>query len=286
MSKSKHAHRSMRGPLGAVLICAIAALALPAAAEAATIDLSVSQGDIPDPARNGETVTYVVRVTNGGPDAAHAVRLVDKLSSRVNFVAASSPRPSASCAKKGRRVICSLGRLGAGNTATVNIQVVPALAREQYTIFNFVSVVKRNSDPNLQNNTAREQTAVVNPPPVICGGRRATIVGTDGDDALIGTDGPDVIATLSGNDSVIAQGGDDVVCGSGGRDVVRAGGGADRIKGGGAGDRLAGGDGNDRLLGKNGRDKLGGGRGKDVMRGGRGKDRCRGGAGKDIRRSC
>ena len=286
MSRSKNPHRSMGRSLGAVVICVIAALALPAVAEAATIDLSVDQGDIPDPARNGQTLTYVVRVSNGGPDPARAVRFVDKLSSRVNFVAASSPRASASCTKKGRRVICSLGRLGAGKTATVNIQVVPALAREQYTIFNLASVVKRQTDSNLQNNTAREQTTVVNPPPVICGGQRATIVGTNGDDALIGTDGPDVIATLSGNDNVIAQGGDDVVCGSGGRDVIRAGGGGDRIKGGGADDRLEGGDGNDRLLGKNGRDKLGGGRGRDVLRGGRGRDRCRGGGGKDIRRSC
>jgi uncharacterized repeat protein (TIGR01451 family) len=222
----------------------------------------VAQSDSPDPVRNGQALTYTVRVTNAGPDPAKAVRLVDRFSDRVRFLSARAPR------------------------ATCHIVVTPTHPAEHYTIVNVVTVGKRKTDRRIANNTNKERSRVVNPPPVICARRAATIVGTNGDDALIGTSGRDVIAALSGNDDVIALGGDDIVCGSGGRDVVRAVGGDDMIKGGGGRDKLRGGDGNDRLQGKGDRDRLKGGRGDDVLRGGHGRDRCRGGGGSDIRRSC
>jgi Ca2+-binding RTX toxin-like protein len=65
-----------------------------------------------------------------------------------------------------------------------------------------------------------------------CGGRAATIVGTDQADALKGTPGRDVIAALGGNDTVSGLGGNDVLCGGLGRD------------------RLVGGPGHDTLLGE------------------------------------
>jgi uncharacterized repeat protein (TIGR01451 family) len=271
--------------LGAGVICAVAAMAVPAAAQA-TADLRVSQGDFPDPARNGHPLGYAIQVSNAGPDRARGVTVIDTLSPRVNFLSANSPRPSVNCHRKNRRVKCSVGRLDANQSTSINIVVTPALAREHYTVLNTVSVRRRADDPDGSNNTARERTTVENPPPVNCAGRQASIVGTNGGDTLVGTEGADVIAALSGNDNVIALGGNDIVCGSGGRDIVRGAAGSDRIKTGGGGDRLHGGDGNDRLQGKAGRDKLSGGRGKDRLKGGRGKDRCRGGAGKDSKRSC
>jgi uncharacterized repeat protein (TIGR01451 family) len=270
--------------LGAGVICAVVAFAVPAAAHA-TADLRVSQGDFPDPARNGHPLGYAVRVTNAGPDQARGVRLIDKLSPRVNFLSANSPRPSVSCRRKNQRVKCSVGRLPANQSARINIVVTPALQRQNYGVMN-TALVRSKADPDHGNDQSKEQTTVENPPPVNCAGRRASIVGTNGNDTLVGTAGPDVIAALSGDDNVIALGGNDIVCGSGGRDVVRGAGGSDRIKTGGGGDRLNGGDGDDRLQGKDGRDKLAGGRGRDRLRGGRGKDRCRGGAGKDSKRSC
>lgn len=72
--------------------------------------------------------------------------------------------------------------------------------------------------------------------PVRCGGRAATIVGSDAVDRIHGTSGKDVIAT---------RGGDDIVAGKGGRDVICGGPGDDRIEGGGGRDRLDGGEGSD-----------------------------------------
>jgi DNA-binding beta-propeller fold protein YncE len=105
--------------------------------------------------------------------------------------------------------------------------------------------------------------------PPICRGQPATIMGTDGNDALTGSPFPDVIATLGGRDTVDAAEGDDVVCAGAGRD------------------RAAGGSGRDRLFGEAGRDKLFGQAGRDKLVGGKGKrDRCTGGKGRDRGKGC
>ena len=277
-----------RGPFRAALtlaaLCLLAIAALPSIAQAATVDLGVAQTDDPDPARGGDPLTYTVEISNAGPDAAPSVRLVDKLPSRVDFIDARAP--GGSCDRHSRRVICTFAELASGATATVTIRVTPTSDRESYSIVNFASVGKRKSDPVLANNVSREQTQVSNPPPVICAGRPASIVGTDASDVLMGTEGPDVIAALNGDDDIIGLGGDDIVCGSGGRDVVAGSAGADSIKSGGGDDRLKGGEGDDRLQGKGGNDSLKGGNGNDVLKGGSGSDRCRGGGGSDVKRSC
>jgi beta-glucanase (GH16 family) len=78
-----------------------------------------------------------------------------------------------------------------------------------------------------------------------CFGHRATIVGTETDDALVGTAARDVIVAGQGDDLVRARQGNDVVCGGWGRD---------------------------RLYGGRGRDRLHGGQGDDLMRAGPGDD--------------
>ena len=88
----------------------------------------------------------------------------------------------------------------------------------------------------------------------MCGGRRATIIGTQAGENIAGTGGPDVIVAL------------------GGKDTVSGGGGRDRICGGNGKDKLFGGPGNDKLFGQLGRDTLVGGKGKDKLVGGRGND--------------
>jgi RTX calcium-binding nonapeptide repeat (4 copies) len=92
-------------------------------------------------------------------------------------------------------------------------------------------------------------------PPPTCQGKPATLVGTDGNDALSGTPGHDVIAGLGGNDKLSGLAGNDLICGGAGKD------------------RLNGGKGNDKLYGKAGKDKLKGGPGKDKLKGGPGKDK-------------
>jgi S-formylglutathione hydrolase FrmB len=107
----------------------------------------------------------------------------------------------------------------------------------------------------------------------VCAGRRATIVGTAGNDVLRGTRNADVIASLRGNDSVRGLGGDDRVCTGIGKDAVFGGAGKDRLIGRKGDDRLFGGAGDDWLNGGRGRDTLIGGPGRDALKGGRGRDR-------------
>ncbi|MGH8566289.1 MAG: calcium-binding protein [Gammaproteobacteria bacterium] len=72
------------------------------------------------------------------------------------------------------------------------------------------------------------------PPPTVvtCQGRRATLVGTEGNDVLRGTARRDVIHGLGGNDKIRGLGGNDILCGGEGRDQLRGGAGKDRLHGG------------------------------------------------------
>jgi Ca2+-binding RTX toxin-like protein len=86
-------------------------------------------------------------------------------------------------------------------------------------------------------------------PPPQCGGWRATIVGTNGNDTLTGTLGRDVIVALGGDDIVYGGGQNDVICAGDGNDTVWGGAGADKIFGEGGSDLLDGGAGNDTMDG-------------------------------------
>ncbi len=89
----------------------------------------------------------------------------------------------------------------------------------------------------------------------LCGGKKATIVGTPRADRIRGTARRDVIAALGGDDVVRGLGGADLICGGAGRDTLRGGAGRDRLLGGAGRDRLFGGLGRDALIGGPGRDR-------------------------------
>ena len=65
-----------------------------------------------------------------------------------------------------------------------------------------------------------------------CGGARATIAGTDGDDDIEGTNRPDVIVALGGEDEIDGQAGEDRICAGSGEDNVLGGRGSDALAGG------------------------------------------------------
>ena len=90
----------------------------------------------------------------------------------------------------------------------------------------------------------------------MCDGKRATIVGTPGNDVLQGTAEDDVIVAGDGNDTVNAGSGADVVCGGAGDDVIRASKGADRVLGGDGADSIDGGEDGDDLDAGPGSDTL------------------------------
>jgi Ca2+-binding RTX toxin-like protein len=131
-----------------------------------------------------------------------------------------------------------------------------------------------------------------------CYDRKATMVGTTGNDVLKGTEESDVIVGLGGDDRILGHAGlRDWICAGSGADVVRAGRslkgdiidagrGDDRVFGSpGRWDEATGGPGNDVLIGRKGIDLLGGDAGNDRLFGGastpRRPDQLGGGTGKD-----
>ncbi len=105
----------------------------------------------------------------------------------------------------------------------------------------------------------------------LCQGRKATCVGTDGDDLIWGTEDDEVILGLGGDDVIHADDGDDIVCGGPGDDAVHAARGDDS---------MYGDEGDDWLFGSRGKDSIYGGLGnRDVLLGGPGLDYLDGGPG-------
>jgi Ca2+-binding RTX toxin-like protein len=116
-----------------------------------------------------------------------------------------------------------------------------------------------------------------------CDGRKATIVGTPGNDRLVGRRASDVIHGGGGSDRILGgASGNDRICGGAGDDVIEGGRGNDRLFGGLGDDRIEGGRGSDKILaGGRGNDRLLGGRGNDAANGGRDADYVDGGLGDD-----
>jgi uncharacterized repeat protein (TIGR01451 family) len=119
-------------------------------------DLAISKVGSPEPATVGEPLTYTLTVVNQGFAEATGVMLVDLLPVNVEF---GSPAASqGSCSRTSFIVSCDLNSLPSLDTATVTIVVTPT---QTGVIFNTAAVASTGpDDPDLNNNTAIEQTAV------------------------------------------------------------------------------------------------------------------------------
>lgn len=114
-----------------------------------------------------------------------------------------------------------------------------------------------------------------------CNGRKATIVGTSGDDTLNGTDGQDVIMGFGGDDRINGYGDKDVICAGPGNDIVDGGDGDDEIRAEAGDDLVDGGAGRDRIYGGSGDDTIDGGVDSDTLHGQSGLDIINTGDGHD-----
>jgi uncharacterized repeat protein (TIGR01451 family) len=128
------------------------------AAESTTVnqaaDLSVTKTDSADPITVGQTVTYTMVVTNNGPSDAPGVILTDTLPAGLNYVLATASQGT--CSGTGT-VICSLGTINDGSSATVDI-VANATAVGAFN--NAVTVSSSVADPVPANNQDSESTTV------------------------------------------------------------------------------------------------------------------------------
>ncbi len=122
----------------------------------ALADLSIQKTDSPDPVFAGQTLTYTLLVTNHGPDGATAVTVTDPLPAAATLASASASQGGCGGTTT---VVCTLGGLAAGNSATVSL-VVTVSAAGAPAIVNTATVAATETDPNPTDNTATATTGV------------------------------------------------------------------------------------------------------------------------------
>ena len=118
-------------------------------------DLSVRKAALPDPATAGETLTYLLNVSNAGPDAAQNVVVTDPLSAALQN-AEFSVQGGAFMPWTGSY---AAGALAAGGSLllTVRGRINPSFTG---TLTNTVTVSSDTPDPDPENNTDTIETPV------------------------------------------------------------------------------------------------------------------------------
>jgi hypothetical protein len=257
----------MNRVVAAVLACSGL---MPAVALGAGGDLAVGVGVTPSgPVAVGETVTFVLTVTNTSAETAEDVRFFDVLpgnssdsrqpsAGHVKWMSQSyTSDPALTCSGEPGPAdmppygtTCGVDRPMAGGES-FTLTIVGRADRAGHAV-NYAGATSSHfaydpatgttgpvdDDPNQSNNSSETAFEIVEPPPEVEHGDAR-------DNTLLG--GP-------------------------GRDSLFGGGGNDVLKGFGADDRLDGGAGNDRLQGGPGNDMIKGGSGRDVVAGGPGRD--------------
>jgi uncharacterized repeat protein (TIGR01451 family) len=118
-------------------------------------DLSVGNTVDRATATAGDNLTYTITVVNAGPAVAVGTHLSDQLPAGAQFVSASPSQGS--CAPSSSDVVCELGDLISGGTATVTVVV---RAANSGTAVNTAYVTSRMFDPNTGDNQASATTEV------------------------------------------------------------------------------------------------------------------------------
>jgi uncharacterized repeat protein (TIGR01451 family) len=143
-------------------------------------DLAVSLAANPSPVGVGTTLTYVLTLTNNGPNDAPAASVTDILPASVSFVSSTPSQGLTSISV--RTVSAVFGLVRAGAHATLTIVVVPT---QTGTITDTASVVPVNAnpaDPNPENNIATNNVLVLAPTGITLG------ITADADPAPVATD--------------------------------------------------------------------------------------------------
>lgn len=126
-------------------------------------DVSMEKTDSADPVRAGDTFSYTLKASNDGPDTAGGVQVRDELPAGVEFVSAT---PSQGQCAGERSLVCELGPIPAGGSATVTVVVRAVTPGE---VVNAATVTAASDDPRPENNTGTATTRVdpVPPPPEV-----------------------------------------------------------------------------------------------------------------------
>jgi uncharacterized repeat protein (TIGR01451 family) len=136
-----------------VVLVALAAATASGRPVAASADLSVANAASASSVHVGANVTFTIVVTNLGPDPAMQATMTDRLPVSLGFVSASSSVGSCSGTTK---VVCSLGALGSGASATITLV---AQVKQAGTIADTAKVASTTADPNTANNSSKASTS-------------------------------------------------------------------------------------------------------------------------------
>jgi len=117
-------------------------------------NLSITQTAAPNPVLAGQNLKYTITVRNNGPSIATGVRVTDLLPDGANFVSAA---PSTGTCAFNAAVICDLGTLSKGGTATVTVTVTLSVPGNNT---NVVRVIGNELDLDLGNNDQALGTSV------------------------------------------------------------------------------------------------------------------------------
>jgi uncharacterized repeat protein (TIGR01451 family) len=125
---------------------------------AVAADLEITKSDAPDPVVAGTPLTYLIEVTNHGPDDTSGVVVTDSLPPEVTFDPASS---SPACSEAAGIVTCTAAMLASGDTVqfTLVVDVHPATPTGT-VLLNTAEVTSNVPDPDLTNNSVTETTLV------------------------------------------------------------------------------------------------------------------------------
>lgn len=121
-------------------------------------DLGVATAVDRESAATGDNLTYTITVANTGPAVAVGAQLADRLPDAAEFVSATPSQGS--CSPSSRDVVCELGDLASGATATVT---VVARVTRPGTAVNVAYVTSQMYDEQAGNNQAQGTTEVSGP---------------------------------------------------------------------------------------------------------------------------
>ena len=124
-------------------------------------DLSILKTDSPDPVSAPGTITYQITVTNNGPANVPQAVVTDNLPLGPNVTFGSATPSQGSCGVP-NPLVCNLGVLNAGATAsiTVTVNVTPGAPSPLVNIATVTDASGVTTDPNPANNTATTSTTV------------------------------------------------------------------------------------------------------------------------------
>ncbi len=137
----------------------------------AAADLSISNWGDPGPVPPGAPVSYILDVTNTGPDAAASVTVEDTLPTGSMFQSASGN--DWTCGESGGVVTCTLGSVASGTAADpITVVITPPDVSGLMTNWSYVD--SSTYDPVTANNSDPATTEVdATPPQVVLVGSAA-----------------------------------------------------------------------------------------------------------------